>query len=189
MIPKRKTTSEKFLLGNSVVTCADGCVFSSTSSCIFSSVYDSKSSQVSWVLWWLYLTGINVIACQTTHLYKGPIRLDYQHGQGCPLHFQFQNVYSPPPPSHNFWLVHLRTYSTSILSRPTLVKFLYQSVLTKRKVTNPVGWRLQPMHGPCTFGSPPPMSSRHRNSEPLGRWHQTIYISQGFVGHKQPFKL
>ena len=31
-----------------------------------------------------------------------------------------------------------------------------------------VGWRLQPMCSPCAFGSPPPMSSRHRNLERLG---------------------
>ncbi len=37
------------------------------------------------------------------------------------------------------------------------------------------------MRSPRTFGSPPPMSSRHRNLEPLGRWHATIYISSQIV--------
>ena len=32
------------------------------------------------------------------------------------------------------------------------------------------------MHGPCAFGSHPPMSSRHRNLEPLGRWDATICL-------------
>ncbi len=40
---------------------------------------------------------------------------------------------------------------------------------------SPVGWRLQPMGGLRAFGSPPPMSSRHCNLEPLGRWHATKY--------------
>ncbi len=38
-------------------------------------------------------------------------------------------------------------------------------------------WGLQPTCGSCALGSPPPMSSRHRNLEPLGRWPATIYIS------------
>ncbi len=29
-------------------------------------------------------------------------------------------------------------------------------------ICRPVGWRLQPVHGPSAFGSPPPMSSRHK---------------------------
>ncbi len=36
---------------------------------------------------------------------------------------------------------------------------------------------LQPLvstHDSRALGSPPPMSSRHRNLEPLGRWHATI---------------
>ena len=39
---------------------------------------------------------------------------------------------------------------------------------------SPVGWRLQLLRGSRTFGIPPPMSSRQRNLEPLGRWHATI---------------
>ncbi len=31
------------------------------------------------------------------------------------------------------------------------------------------------MRGPHAFVSPPPMSSPHRNLEPLGRWHATIH--------------
>ncbi len=42
------------------------------------------------------------------------------------------------------------------------------------------------MCGPRAFGSPPPMSSRHHNSEPLGRWHATIheytYLYLGYAG-------
>ncbi len=38
------------------------------------------------------------------------------------------------------------------------------------KWTRPTGER-----GSRAFGSPPPMSSRHRNLEPLERWHATIY--------------
>ncbi len=33
---------------------------------------------------------------------------------------------------------------------------------------SPVGWRLKPVRDSRTFGSPPPMSSRHRNLEPWG---------------------
>ncbi len=32
------------------------------------------------------------------------------------------------------------------------------------------------MRGFRALGSLPPMSSRHRNLEPLGRWHATIYL-------------
>ncbi len=42
---------------------------------------------------------------------------------------------------------------------------------------NPIGWRLQPTRDSRALGIFPPMSSRHRNLAPLGRWHATIYIS------------
>ncbi len=41
-----------------------------------------------------------------------------------------------------------------------------------------IGWRLQPM-----FGSPPLMFSRHRNLEPLGRWHAAVYKLVSLSSH------
>ncbi len=40
---------------------------------------------------------------------------------------------------------------------------------------------VRPMRGFRVFGSPPPMSSRHRNLEPLGRWHATIYYDIFYI--------
>ncbi len=49
------------------------------------------------------------------------------------------------------------------------------------ELCNPIVQRLQPTGDFCALGSAPPMSSRHRNLEPLGRWHATIYIHRGKV--------
>ncbi len=38
------------------------------------------------------------------------------------------------------------------------------------------------MRGPRAFGSHPPMSSRHRNLEPLGRWQATKWLSARGLG-------
>ncbi len=39
----------------------------------------------------------------------------------------------------------------------------------------------QPTRGPHALVSPPPMSLRHRNLEPYGRWHATVYLKQNKV--------
>ena len=118
----------------------------------------------------------------------------------CHPHRDHLHLPTTQHPHHEYAILVITHDVFKILSWPTLIKFLYQPVLTRRMywalfvdnfivlskdiscikvLCNPVGWRLQPARGPRAFGSPPPMSSRHRNSEPLGRWDATIYLLKG----------
>ena len=54
-----------------------------------------------------------------------------------------------------------------------LVVDLCPSLIWGRILCNPMGWRLQPTRGSRALGSFPPLSSRHHNLEPLGRWRST----------------
>ena len=60
--------------------------------------------------------------------------------------------------------------ATHCPSRPNFLKNLLQKTSYFLKF-----WRLEPTSGSRGLGSPPPMSSLHRNLEPLGRWHATIF--------------
>ncbi len=75
------------------------------------------------------------------------------------------------------WIKMNRLFLIIILSRPTPLVFLQGSLVVRRVFStivgnfiailcSPVGWRLQPVHGPRAFGSHPPMFSRHCNFEP-----------------------
>ncbi len=68
-----------------------------------------------------------------------------------------------------------------IVATHPLISFVWVQIASKvyLMLLLVVGWRFQPVRDSRAFGSPPPMSSRHRNLEPLGGGtRQYIYNTQ-----------
>ncbi len=98
--------------------------------------------------------------------------------------WQLYHIYCRDPPfARVFWRVYVALVFNKCVILITdkgivstvVYKRLWQTVVfevnpVRRILCNPIGWRLQKV------GSSSPMSSRHRNLEPLGRWHATIFM-------------